>query len=197
MNSTPIKRRVNHYVPKFYLNEFADPNDKSKEPRFWCYDTENQTLRKIATSKVAKIKNYYRLYDNGVIHDALDDALCHFESEAAPIFRRLRDETLEFNDVHLRYQFGRFVCFLLVRTPQFQQHTRLHFQNQAKSRLIEHLSKDNNLEKAVAELNKKGSGGFTEREFIEGFNKLKINLHPGPFQLVLLKSAQRMILHFL
>jgi hypothetical protein len=33
MNSTSIKKEVDHYVPKFHLNEFADQDDKSKELR--------------------------------------------------------------------------------------------------------------------------------------------------------------------
>jgi hypothetical protein len=29
VKSLPLKKKVNHYVPEFYLNEFSDPDDVS------------------------------------------------------------------------------------------------------------------------------------------------------------------------
>ena len=196
MKSLPLKKKVNHYVPEFYLNEFSDPDDVSDNPRLWVYDIENPIPRKISTNRIAKIKNYYRLYHQGVVDDSLDNALQHFETEAAPIFKELRGNNIPFSDVHTRYQFGRFISFLLVRTPQFKKHINILSQNKAKTRLIEKFNKDGDLKETVKKINKTGKEGFTEEEFISSFNKLKIELLPNAFQLVLLEAAKKMILSF-
>jgi hypothetical protein len=193
MSRLPEKKRSDHYVPQFYLNEFSCVDDVTTDPRIWVYDIENPVPKKIRTNRIAKIKNFYRLFEDGSIDDSLDKALQYFESEVAPIFRKLRREDISLENIHSRYKLGRFISFLLARTPQFREHINLFFQNNTKAGLIDYLNTNVNVEKELQMLNEGRRQRITKQEFVSSFNKLKINLAPGSFQFVLIESAKRMI----
>jgi hypothetical protein len=187
------KKHTDHYVPRFYLNEFAAKTNRRRAPSVWLYDKENPAPRLVATSRIAKIKNLYSLEQDGSIDDSLDDALKHVESEAAPLFRSLRTEQVSFIDLKKRYIFGRFVCFLACRIPQFRRNISILFQNRMKSRFVEALNKAGGQESLLRKLDRNTGQSWTAAEFLDWFNRMKIELKPGPFQYVLLESAMRMI----
>jgi hypothetical protein len=187
------RKHSDHYVPRFYLNEFSAKSDNRRAPSVWLYDLENPTPKLVATTRIAKIKNLYSLEDNGSAVNALDEALKHFESEVAPIFRSLRTGEASFAERKRRYVLARFICFLACRIPQFNQNINILFQNKQKSRLIEYFGKDLGWDNVLKKLEEQTGHKFTLKEFLDSFNKMKIWLKPSAFHYLLLESAKRMI----
>jgi len=183
-----------HYVPQFYLRGFAisdTGNDK-----LWVYDKNKPVPRLQSAGKVAKKNNLYSFFDPNGVDNVLEEALSKIESSAAPLFRRLQREDVEFTNVGERYTFGKFVSFLAYRTPQFNRHLHILAQNLAKGKLINHFEKKGGLQVAVEEFNKKTGYQVTPEKFLDAFNEMKIKPPKGTFQVIMFEGAKKMIPHF-
>jgi hypothetical protein len=179
------KKLRDHYVPEFYLNEFCIPNiSKNEKPSVWMYDIENPIPKKIATEKIAKIKNFYE--------QEVDDVLTDLEGKIAPIFRRLRSTEIDLTNIQVRYTLGKFICFLAFRTPQFREHYDTLVQNTLKSKLVKQFNQKG-ITAVIDEFNKRTIYKVTSEEFIDSFNKIKIKAPVGSFPEILGGSVERMI----
>ncbi|MBI3365306.1 MAG: DUF4238 domain-containing protein, partial [Ignavibacteriae bacterium] len=188
-----MAKQSDHYVPEFYLNEFASNSSHRRALSVWFYDLENPRPTQVATTRIAKIKNFYLLVQDASVNTGLDDALKHFESEVAPVFRKLRVEEMSFGETKKRYIFGRFVCFLAFRTPQFRNHLNILFQNKMKTKLMDHYNKMGGTKALETDLKNQLDQDITVEEFIESFNKIRIQPKSNALQFFLVESAKRMI----
>jgi hypothetical protein len=148
------------------------------------YDIENLIPKKIATEKIAKIKNFYE--------QEVDDVLTDLEGKTAPLFRRLRNAEIDHTNIQERYNLGKFICFLAFRTPQFREHFDTLAQNTLKSKLVKQFNQKG-ITTIIDEFNKQNSCKVTSEEFIDSFNKIKIKAPVGSFPVILAENVKRMI----
>ena len=123
----------------------------------------------------------------------VDDVLTDLESITAPIFRSLRNTDVDFTNIQDRYKFGKFICFLTFRTPQFQQHFDILVQNTVKTKFVEHFNEKGGPKAIVDEFHKRTGHYITPAEFIDSFNKIKIRPPDGSYPELLGESVKRMI----
>lgn len=188
-----MKRAIGqHYIPKFYLRGFTIPGTE----KLWVYDKNKPIPRKQSPGKVAKENHFYSILGNGGIDNVIEDSLAKIESATAPVFKSLEHHDNQFYTPLERYVFGRFICFLAVRTPQFNRHFHILAQNAAKTRLIEHFEKKGGLEVVVEEFNRRAKSKTTPGKFLESFNGLKIRPPKGSFQVLMGEAAIRIIPYF-
>ena len=111
--------RRHHYVPRFYLEFFASPDDKGR-PVLCVYDKEGGEPRPQAASTTCVECGFYSFENPEGKEDAeLERALSVIESAAAPVLKRLGlpGETLVEQDIHILSQ---FLALLHVRVPRSQ-----------------------------------------------------------------------------
>src|ERR1700735_3767127 len=76
--------QLQHYVPRFYLEAFAEGRDGP----LYVYDKSNGRIFACSPPKIAAEKSFYDLVRIDEEHaDALETALSSLESEVANIFR--------------------------------------------------------------------------------------------------------------
>lgn len=79
--------KLHHYVPQFYLKNFADVNGG-----FWVWDKVSRKVYRTTTNRVAAQTNFYRVPEFIGSKDVdplfLEKGLAKMEGEAAAIFRR-------------------------------------------------------------------------------------------------------------
>lgn len=181
-----------HYISKFYLGGFTIPGTE----KLWVYDKNKPIPRKQSPRKVAKENHFYSVLGIKGINNVIEDNLAKIESATAPIFQSLQNHDHQFDTPTERYVFGRFICFLAFRTPQFNRYFHIIAQNVAKTQLIEHFKKKGGLEVVVEEFNRRAKSKTTPEQFLETFNKLKIKPPKGSFQILMGEAAMRFIPYF-
>lgn len=109
MRSQRPKRQ--HYVPRFYLNNFADA-----QGLVWTYDVLTDEVRAGSSENTAVQTNFYSTVDeNGEHLDLLEDWLAGVEAKAAPIYPKLlRGEFLMGQE---RADMAVFFSSLFTRSP--------------------------------------------------------------------------------
>lgn len=82
--------RMQHYIPRFYLSGFADPNILDTEGRevLWVYERGKQIRRSSPTNE-ARQRDYYSLVAEGCRNVEVETWLGNLENEVAPIIADL------------------------------------------------------------------------------------------------------------
>lgn len=138
-----------HYISNFYLKHFAD--DKNK---IHIYDREKNEYRYQSTDKVAKINNYYTLYnEHGEKDLKIEKMFGDIESNTQRIYKKIHKGKLinKFDKVYL----ATFVTFLLTRTPEFEISTNLATDKISKNFNEAFFKTLESTKKYIAELEKK------------------------------------------
>lgn len=107
----PPRPKRQHYVPRFYLEHFAD-----SDGYVWTYDSTDGSSRKARAEQTAVETNFYSVRDASGDHfDEVEKWLAEIEDRAAPIYPRvLRGERLVGEE---REVFALFVASLHTRSP--------------------------------------------------------------------------------
>jgi hypothetical protein len=186
--------RGQHYIPRFYLNEFASPDSSDeREGRLWVFDKNNPSIRKQKSIKIARKNNLYTIIHSGGIDFSLENMLGNTESDAAPIFKRIRSSSAPPLDTEERYLLARFISFLAFRTPQFKKHLNVIVQNIVKSHAVEEINNRGGIPTLLRELQSSIGIEVSPEKFISVFNSIKLQPPEGTFQLLMIKAAERMI----
>jgi len=122
-----------HYVPRFYLQLFVDPNVPLIETDYvWECHLRTGGIKRRAPTNVATKTDYYKI--PGVpdeLAQTVEASFSQMESVTAPILRRFEkgDLTLEGQQ---RADFLFFLAFLAVRVPGFRNRIEGMYEEMAK-----------------------------------------------------------------
>lgn len=116
-DESPRKRR-HHFLPKFYLHGFTDPDLPS---HLWVYEKGGKEPRQISVTDAAVEKDYYAFTKVDGTKDtiAIEDSFAALESKIAPLYRRLvAGEPLAPLD---RAYWALFMGLMFTRVPNFRK----------------------------------------------------------------------------
>jgi len=111
------KKKRHHYIPKFYLEGFGDPNNK---PFLWVYEKGGSNFIKASAKDIAVEKHYFTFLDSQGERDSetLENALADIEGKVASIFKKIfKEESLSEED---RAIFASFLALMMTRVPNFR-----------------------------------------------------------------------------
>ncbi len=108
------RKKRHHYIPKFLLDGFVDPNVRR---HLWKYEKGNSTIESISTRDAAVRIGYYSVPVGPGVSDSevFEDALGWIEDDAASILRRIQRRVSLTGDE--RNRFGYFLASMMMRTP--------------------------------------------------------------------------------
>jgi hypothetical protein len=132
-----IKRR-HHYLPKFYLENFIDPQN---HPYIWIYEKGNTVIKKASAIDIAVKKDYYTFItiSGRKDTDTYENLLAEIECKAAPVFQNIiKHENL---DEKSKFNFAAFLAFTLIRVPYFRDKIR-HLAKMVTKKRVQAIAAD-------------------------------------------------------
>jgi len=109
------RKRKHHYVPRFYLSGFEDPQNPHV---IWIYEKGKDLIR-AGSKEVIAVQNDYHTYVNGggtVDTDSVEDLLSKVEGAAAKVLKNI--ESLHELGPPDRLLFSCFLAFMAMRGPR-------------------------------------------------------------------------------
>jgi Protein of unknown function (DUF4238) len=109
-----VKKRRHHYLPRFYLRNFASQHPKGK---LWVYTKDAGSFRAASPRDLAIEKDYHTVVrrDGVVDRNTIEDTVASLENIAAPVIQKiLREAAVSFDDHQI---FALFISQLLLRVP--------------------------------------------------------------------------------
>jgi hypothetical protein len=106
-----------HYLPRFYLDGFADPRDGC----IWVYEKGKGEVIRTTSRRHAVERHYYSFTkpDGTKDSDTIEDCFSDVEMHVPPIIRKLEArEVLNDNDRHI---FSMFLGLMMTRVPNFRK----------------------------------------------------------------------------
>lgn len=158
---TPRLARL-HYVPKFYLEEFTDPDTPvGHEPYVWVFEKVGGNWKKRAPKNVAAESDFYVLtHRSGRRHTGVEEALGVLESAAARLLRRkvFRERLLKRYE---RFELAAFVVAMLNRVPAEVENIREFMREVGRVHLkamLEHFKEDPHALEVMTEQYRRDTG---------------------------------------
>lgn len=172
MTNNPVRQ---HYVPKFYLKNFADD-----EGKIHLFDRPRKAFRSTSPDDLSIIKDYYTVLANGVKRYDIEQKLSEIESQAKPILDKLIAgnplTSAEVDGLHY------FLAVQSVRVPGFRDAAE-QMEAEVIKRVADVMFSDPQRAKASMEISgEAGSGGFTPAVMVEMYqqyrDKLTVEVDP-------------------
>jgi len=112
------KKKRHHYVPRFYLKGFIDPDNR---PYIWIYEKGNPIMRKETAKNIAFEKDYYSFTtpEGEKDSETFENILATIERMVAPTFRKIKSHQ-SLKD-QKRSSFAVFLAFSMTRVPSFRE----------------------------------------------------------------------------
>ena len=109
--------RQHHYVPRFYLNGFADPNILKRERReaIWVYE-RGKTPRRSSPKNEAKQRDFYSYSNNGVRDTRVEQWFSELEQNVSPIIDSLMKDRRNVTEAEKAW-LALFAGTMQTRTP--------------------------------------------------------------------------------
>jgi hypothetical protein len=111
------KPRHHHYVPRFYLGGFADPDilARDKKEVIWVYE-KGKDVRRSSPENEAKQRDYYAFVENGFRNVEMEAWFGDLESVVAPIISNLAQNPRHITDSE-KQTLAVFIGTMQMRTP--------------------------------------------------------------------------------
>lgn len=110
-----------HYVPRSYLEEFADPNTpQGYEPYVWVFSKDGKKFEKKGITKTFTQTHLYTFEFNGEKDFSMEQSLSSIEDKYAYVFRHKVNQKKPLNEMEHAYLCA-FVAAQMVRTPRFKE----------------------------------------------------------------------------
>ncbi len=92
------KKKKQHYVPQFYLNEFLAENIEINQSKYlWVFEKNNKVLFRRSPKNVAFENYYYSFkYENEQVED-IENILSSLESDVSKLFKEFK--TINLNTI--------------------------------------------------------------------------------------------------
>ncbi len=111
------KRRLQHYVPQFYLRGFVDPNCPDRyEPFVWVYERGRAAPYRRAPKNIAAESHFYSVREGDNKNIEVEERLSILESETAPLWNQLENPTLTLTNTDRRV-ISEFIACMSNRVP--------------------------------------------------------------------------------
>jgi len=110
-----------HYIPQFYLREFADPETPNGyEPYVWVYEHESKRWKKKSPKNIASKLDFYSFIDQeGKRRDEIEkEGLSNIAGKTALIYRN-KICTRQCLTIQERATIAEFVATMMTRVPKF------------------------------------------------------------------------------
>jgi len=117
---TISKPKNQHWVPRFYLKHFCDPNTKnSKNPQVWVFHKIKREVKKIGIEGFATSRYLYSPKDRTGNRDwSLEEKFASLESHLSQIWDGLIEQKIDlYGWEALRKSIALFVSLLILRHP--------------------------------------------------------------------------------
>jgi hypothetical protein len=111
------KPRHHHYVPRFYLGGFADPDilERDKKEVIWVYE-KGKDVRRSSPENEARQRDYYTFVQNASRNVEIETWLGNLESLVAPIISSLARNPRHISDSE-KQLLAVFIGTMQMRTP--------------------------------------------------------------------------------
>jgi Protein of unknown function (DUF4238) len=108
---------MHHYIPRFYLSGFVDPDilDSEGKEVLWVYEREKQIRRSSPTNE-ARQRDYYGLVAEGSRNVEVETWLGNLENEVAPIIASIVKDRRHVTDAE-KELLANFIGTMQGRTP--------------------------------------------------------------------------------
>lgn len=109
--------RLHHYVPRFYLSGFVDPNVLRREKKaiIWVYEKEKQ-IRRSSPEKEARQRDFYAFVKDGSRNVEIETWLGNLEDQVAPIIASLAKDKRSITETE-KERLAVFIGTMQMRTP--------------------------------------------------------------------------------
>lgn len=184
-----------HYVPKFYLDYFAD-DTKQKTKCIWQFEKNHNSISRKAVRRTSNnicVQGYFYSIKADAQHegDMIEKYLSGLETDAAEILRSIVENKFDSNNEEKRYNLTKFVAFMYLRTKQAREWLRIIFQNF----LNENFNEKINREGGIKEFLKRNNGDNIDPDkFIDIFNKIKVIPPNEAFVQFMLKVGTEIVM---
>jgi len=113
-----VKKKRHHYISRFYLEGFIDPNNK---PYIWVYEKGNPNIIKATAGNIAVQKHYYAFTtpEGEKDSETFENLFAEIEGKVAPILKKIKDHEI-LNDQE-RFLFAIFLAFTMTRVPSYRE----------------------------------------------------------------------------
>ena len=117
MKKKPNPKKLHHYVPKFYLNNFGTDNDNNQK-KIYIKRISNGDVFSNITKNTAAENDFYTVNDDPYF----EDVLMKYEEQWAPIHKKFIDQKSinNLSDFE-RKKYSQFLGFLVVRTVSYRE----------------------------------------------------------------------------
>ncbi|TVM04057.1 MAG: hypothetical protein CV087_02380 [Candidatus Brocadia sp. WS118] len=109
-----------HYIPRFYLREFTDPETPNGyEPYVWKYEHESKKWKKKSPRNIASKPDFYSFIDQeGKRRDEIEKMLSIIEGKTASIYRN-KICAIQCLTNQEKATMAEFVTLMIMRIPMF------------------------------------------------------------------------------
>lgn len=108
----------NHYVPEFYLKNFALPMPGRRKPMIWVYDKDGGSTRQQSAKDTAVVRDLYTIRNvEGVQSHFLEQEFAKHESAVKPILERWKEPGAK-PAVKEIFVVSEFLAYLYLRVPR-------------------------------------------------------------------------------
>ena len=109
-----------HYIPRFYLREFTDPETPNgQEPYVWVYEHESKKWKRKAPKNIASKPDFYSFVDQeGKRRNEIEKGLSITEGKTASIYRD-KICTRQCLTNQEKATIAEFVTLMRIRVPSF------------------------------------------------------------------------------
>lgn len=104
------KPKRQHYLPKMYLQNFTNSNNK-----VWVYNDKNKTIKELSIKDTTLIKNFYTIETEFGKDYTLEQELSKIETTCAPIIKKLI--VGQKIDIEEKAYLSVFIATMQLRTP--------------------------------------------------------------------------------
>jgi len=127
-------RENQHYVPKFFLRNFTEPDEKRSDEKIWAFDKSNSSIFRTNLRNVAAQRGFYDIDDVSIPTESL---LSELEGHAALVLRKIIEErsvgSLSFAE---RKWLSIFCAVQFVRVPNLRE-KHSAFEDSIKRKIVE------------------------------------------------------------
>jgi len=113
-----MPKKHHHYIPRFYLDGFLDPNKKNC---LWVYDKEDTKVFPSTPLNIACEKHYHTFVnEEGEIDtETIENLYSLIEAGAAEVIRKIQNEEKLSEDDESNFLL--FAASMMIRVPNFRQ----------------------------------------------------------------------------
>ena len=191
------KKKIQHYVPRFYLKYFTDKNKHEYEDEFlWVFERPMNFAFRKAPKNIGFESYFYSFKRNDEYVYVIEDMLAKIEHDVKEVFKDILNDRFTLQRRKNREVLSTFICLMNYRTLRSKESYRILYQNTVKTEIIKQINQEgfeSNYKRFLKTTGREEESIPDEREFIKSFNKIKIIPAKEDFLKMMLDMTGEMI----